>query len=286
MSRGFVYVMTAPGWAGVKIGRSDRAPQFRARELGSDPVYGRFGIWSVVDYREVGDARATEGALHRAFVADNETDAGSARELFRISPDAAVAALLRTAEADLVGPAPLGRLRLDRDLVAYLHALLRATGLDQFLDCQEMWTFSLYPSTAGGRLFTISIDRHEVAWAAPLRGEGRVRFMLHADILFDDAPDETLAWFDTRHGTAEQQPYASGDPRGVNLTWEGDVMAAREVFALPLVRRALIAYWYDALLGLRDRGKRSFFARFHDHNAVQELLRLASDDGDASAIPT
>ena len=52
---------------------------------------------------------------------------------------------------------------------------------------------------------------------------------------------------------------------------------AAGVFDLPLMRRALVAYWYDSLLSMRDRGARSIQARFHNHNAVQELLRLSRE---------
>ncbi|RYH02711.1 GIY-YIG nuclease family protein [Salipiger sp. IMCC34102] len=273
--QGFVYVMSAPGYSGVKIGRSDRAPHFRAKELSADPVYRQHGKWTVVDYRQVEDMFATESALHRRFRSVNEIQYEPARELFRLSKSEAVEALLETAEAGLLGAAPLGRLRLDRDLVDYLLRLFRETGLSQFMDLQEMWTMSLYPSTASGRYFTLNIDRHEVAFSAPLRGTGKSVHMIYLDPRILDN-EMTYEWFDARDGQVSTGDYLSAADAGCSVSWIGTLSDAVTFFDLPMARRAVIAYWYDSLLNLRDRGKRSFFARFHNHNAVQELSRLAS----------
>ena len=37
------------------------------------------------------------------------------------------------------------------------------------------------------------------------------------------------------------------------------------------VRRALFAYWAEALIGLKERGSSSMFARYHNWNAVAEI---------------
>jgi hypothetical protein len=265
--------MRSPATTAVKIGLSENAPHLRAKALGGSGNYANLGPWEVVDYREVLDMRATEGALHARFAAQRH-DHGCTRELFDVPAEQAVTALRETSEGGLVRGDLVGRMRHDPDLVRYLTTSFRATGLDQFLDCQEMWTLSLYPSTAGGRLFTVNIDRHEVAYAAILPGEGTAVFMLHADILIADIPSETSNWFEARRGDVIAGAYACGDERGVSLTWECTLSEAGAVFGLPLMRRALVAYWHDALLDLRDRGKRSVFARHHNHNAVQELLLL------------
>jgi hypothetical protein len=51
------------------------------------------------------------------------------------------------------------------------------------------------------------------------------------------------------------------------------------MFALPGVRRALIAYWAEALADLRQRKAKSVFARYHSYDAVSQLMeyKRASD---------
>ena len=44
------------------------------------------------------------------------------------------------------------------------------------------------------------------------------------------------------------------------------------LFALPGVRRALMAYWSEALIDLHERDAKSTYARFHDYNVVAALL--------------
>ena len=273
--RGFVYVMRSPAVTWTKIGLSARAPHFRARELSADPVCGALGPWEVIDYRQVEEMRASELALHRHLQA-RWVPHGSARELFDVPPEVAVAKLIEVAGATLSRGDLIGRLRLEPDLVRYLLRLFRETGLSQFLDLQEAWTLSLFPATAGGREFTINIDRHEVAYAARLRGSDDHVFMLFADALIGDA-DAAMGWFEARKGEATVTDYRSALDRGVAMTWVGTMADAAGVFDLPFLRRALLAYWYDSLLSMRDRGARSMQARFHNHNAVQELLHLAKE---------
>lgn len=197
------------------------------------------------------DACATELTLHRRFRAARVAH-GTAADLFDVPVAGAVAALLDVAEADLVRGDLIGRLPLERDRVVYLHALFRATGLTQFLDLQEAWTLSLYPSTAGGRHFTISIDRHEVAFAAPIRGEDASAFMVYLDRRVIEGRTVSR-WFKTRNGHLRTGHYASARKGGCAAEWIGTMADALDFFALPMIRRALVAYWYDALLSLRDR---------------------------------
>jgi len=44
------------------------------------------------------------------------------------------------------------------------------------------------------------------------------------------------------------------------------------VFQLDGVRRALLAYWSEALTGLRERGSLSLYARHHNYNAVAKIV--------------
>ena len=267
-------MMRSPATTAVKIGRTDRAPHFRARDLGRSGNYATLGPWEIVDYREVEDMDAVEATLHRHFAAHRHSH-GSTRELFDVPPGEAQDRLRSASEGVLRRGDLIGRLRLEADLVGYLHDLFRATGLWNFLHLQEAWTLSLFPSTGGGRYFTVNIDRHEVAFVTePRAGETR-RFMLFVD------PKvlrgwKVNRWLAARRGYVSRLPlYASASPGGGRLSWSGTLADARAIFSLPFVRRAALAYWTDHLLSLQDRGKRSFFARFHNHNSVQELLRLS-----------
>lgn len=271
MTGGFVYVMRSPATPLVKIGLSTRAPFFRARELNREGGYGGFFGWTVVDYREVRDCNRVESVLHARFAAFNEVRPDGARELFAISEENAVAALIEASETYLSGAVPVGKLRLHPGLLAFLRCLFRETGLTQFLDCQEMWTLSVFNKTEGGRDFTLNIDRHEVAFARPLRGTGENLFMLAADRLILGV-DEVADWLKDRDGFVSDLPYASALADGVGVEFSGSYDQALQFFELPMVRRALVAYWYDVLLNLRDREKRSFFARFHNHNAVAAIV--------------
>ena len=51
-------------------------------------------------------------------------------------------------------------------------------------------------------------------------------------------------------------------------------MGARAFLEMPGVRRALLAYWFDMLMGFLEKGKGSIFARFHNLAAVEKILRM------------
>ncbi|WP_308917364.1 GIY-YIG nuclease family protein [Jannaschia sp. LMIT008] len=276
--KGFVYVMRSPSVTWSKIGRSERAPHFRAKELTNDAVYGQLGPWEVVDYRHVIDMYETEATLHRHYDGCRTTF-GPARELFDVPVDRARETLIAVSAADLVKGDVVGRLRWEGDLARYLLRLFRETGLSQFLDLQEAWTLSVFTSTptrgrSGGRLFTLNVGTHEVAFAKVPDADGRCETMLFVDELVWNEGD-VRGWFE-RHGGGMDRTtiYASRSPRGLCLRWHATLTDSYEIFDLPMMRRGLIAYWYDRLLGMRDAGARSLHARHHNHNAVQELLRL------------
>ena len=163
------------------------------------------------------------------------------------------------------------RFREDRDLRSYLSGLFQASGLENFYDIQGAWTLSHYPSTNGGRYFTLSIDRHEVAFSTlPKAGEEPMHFLI-SDALVRKYWG-TRRWLWAHKGRIRRSGYASGKERAVAMSWIGPMAEAVGVFDQPGVRRALVAYWYDMLLPMRDRGTRSLHARRHNHNAVSELF--------------
>ena len=53
--------------------------------------------------------------------------------------------------------------------------------------------------------------------------------------------------------------------------FKGSFETANEFMCLDGVRRALIAYWNDALIRLKERNALSMFAKNHNWNAIAEL---------------
>jgi hypothetical protein len=58
----------------------------------------------------------------------------------------------------------------------------------------------------------------------------------------------------------------------VIINFDEDFASAEKIFSLPGVRRALIAYWAEALADLRQRDAKSVFARYHSYDAVSQLI--------------
>jgi hypothetical protein len=94
----------------------------------------------------------------------------------------------------------------------------------------------------------------------------------------------TIIWIGVRGGEVRDADYASAE-RAVVINFEEDFANAEKVFNLPGVRRALIAYWSEALADLRERRASSVFARFHSYDAVSALLeyKRAADEVSYSA---
>jgi hypothetical protein len=60
--------------------------------------------------------------------------------------------------------------------------------------------------------------------------------------------------------------------RAVVVNFTESFANAERLFALPGVRRALIAYWAEALADLRQRKAKSVYARYHSYDAVSKLM--------------
>jgi hypothetical protein len=72
-------------------------------------------------------------------------------------------------------------------------------------------------------------------------------------------------------GDFHDDSYASALPRSVSVNFKASFDGAMNFLKLDGVRRALIAYWAEALIGLQERGSSSMFARYHNWNAVAEI---------------
>ena len=270
-AKGFVYVLRSDRSQYVKIGRTTRSPQHRLREVNSQPGYVGAAPWTIVDWRQVDDCIAVEAAIHHLHARDRAVDCSPASELFSLAPEVARTSLVAVCEGHLIGSEPIGRLRLNPALQNWLRLLGRESGLDGFLDLQGLWSLSLFPSTAGGRYFTLNLDRHEVAYSAPIRGAGTDDHMLHVDELV--WRDRTFRrWLRAHDGLALRGQYRSALPGSLTLHWTAPLESAGDVFDFSVVRRALLAYWMDRLLAMKQTATGSLHGKHHAYNAVSELF--------------
>ena len=268
---GYVYVLASDKSDCIKIGGTDHQPFKRAKEINSSEPYRGLGPWRVIDFRQVVDWRAVETHLHYRFRDTHAREIEGQRELFRIAQHAACAALASLHPESVTKRPVIDRMFQDAELWRYIRRLFELGGLLNWLEIQGAWSFTLFPATAGGRYFTINIDRHEVAFSTP---PGNKHFgqqhMIVLDELVMDFPD-TVAWIKGRGGDFYEMPYASAMPGGVSVQFSGSLEDAIAFLALDGVRRALIAYWLDGLMRLKETGSSSFLARFHNWNAVAEI---------------
>ncbi len=116
------------------------------------------------------------------------------------------------------------------------------------------------------------IGSHEVAFAtSPSNGRLPVH-MIHMDRLVYDF-EEVLSWVRSRSGELVDDNYASGLYRSTSVLFEGKFSSAVEFLSLNGVRRAIIAYWTEALIGLQEKGNISVHSKHHNWNAVAELKK-------------
>jgi hypothetical protein len=156
-----------------------------------------------------------------------------------------------------------------RDLSLYLLRLFELSGLLGNLDIQGAWTLTLFTKTVGGRFFTINLGSHEVAFS-PRHSEAEGQHYLVVDKLVRDFP-KVAQWLDRHDGCIRPVKYAKAT-RAVFLQFRSTFAEAERLFAIPGVRRALIAYWADGLADLRERDARSTYARYRNYDAVYRLV--------------
>jgi hypothetical protein len=128
-------------------------------------------------------------------------------------------------------------------------------GLYGNLDIQVAWTLSVLPQTNGGRWFTLNIGPHEVAFSTRTPVDGKFSHYLVLDRLILEYP-ETILWLGKNGGDIEQANYKAAE-RAVLVNFDDDFAKAERFFDRPGVRRALVAYWADALADLRERNVKS-----------------------------
>lgn len=265
-------MLVSPVCEFIKIGGTDYAPLKRIKEINSCEPYKSLGPWSLHDFRQVADWRKVEYAVHYTFRSRLVKSITGQRELFAISPVAASKQLEQIDESLVVRKPKVDRLFQDQEFASFLAKLFRFTGILNWLDLQGAWTLSLFPSTSGGRYYTLNIGSHEVAFATvPSNGRLPVH-MIHMDRLVHDLA-EVLSWVKSRSGEFVDDNYATGLARSTSILFEGKFDTAEEFLSLNGVRRAIIAYWTEALIELQEKGTTSLHSKHHNWNAVAELKK-------------
>ena len=270
MPRGFVYVLVSPNSNFIKIGGTERPISERLRGINGTVSYSDHGPWELSDFLHVTDWRLVEGELHRHFQKHNVRDVVGTRELFSAPPHEARQKLRLTDVALRVDHEKTDDLFANRSVRLFLFRLFQLSGLFGNLDIQGAWTLSVLPKTKGGRWFTVNIGPHEVAFSTRKSANGKFTHFLVLDRLILEYP-ETIIWIGKREGSVQDAGYVGAD-RAVVINFDEDFANAEKVFSLPGIRRALIAYWAEALADLRQRNAKSVFARYHSYDAVSQLL--------------
>jgi hypothetical protein len=269
---GYVYVLTSPKIDCIKIGGTDYPPMKRIKEINTSEPYKSLGPWSLADFRQVSDWRSVEQSLHYIFRSKLNQKIDRQRELFRITHQEA-SVKLKLIDPDLLINKPkVDRLFQDQEFSNYLLNFFSFTGLMNWLDIQGAWTFSLFPSTGWGRYFTVNIGRHEVAFSTlPLSPAEKMsaHMILMDDLIFDFK--DVVRWVKKNDGTMKRNVYKSALPRSTSVAFLGTFEDSIEFLKLDGVRRALIAYWSDSLIRMKEKGSQSMFAKSHNWNAIAEI---------------
>ncbi len=267
---GYVYILKALKTDLIKIGGSDYPPSKRIKEINNTEPYKSLGPWTLADFRQVTDWRKTEYSLHYVFREKLNLDIENQNELFGISALEAQKALISINEKEIVRKPKIDRMFHDEEFRDYLVKLFSFAGLMNWLDIQGAWTFSLYPSTSGGRYYTLNIGPHEVAFSTLAKNKSNPIHMILIDKLILDYLD-VVKWVYQHNGDLELDHYATALPRSCGISFEGSFDNAIEFLRKDGVRRALIAYWNEALIGLKERNEVSNYSRHHNWNAIAEL---------------
>lgn len=270
MAQGFVYILVSANSDCIKIGGTEKPIADRLRGINGTAAYANHGPWEISDFLHVTDWRLVEGTMHRHFQDRNIRNADGTRELFSAPPYEARQQLRLTNSSLRVDHDKTDQLLSDRSVRLYLFRLFQLSGLFGNIDVQGAWTLSVLPKTNGGRWFTLNIGPHEVAFSSKRSVDGKYTHFVVLDRLILDYP-ETIIWIGRHAGSVVEAQYV-GAERAVLINFTEDFANAEKLFNLPGIRRALIAYWAEALADLRQRNAKSVFARFHSYDAVSELL--------------
>lgn len=267
---GYVYILVSPTTEFIKIGGTDHPPLKRIKEINATEPYKSLGPWTLADFRQVTDWRKVESFLHYTFRSRLDKKIDRQKELFHVAYQDASKRLNQIDSAMLINKPKVDRMFQDGEFSNYLLNLFGFTGLLNWLDIQGAWTFNLFPSTGWGRYFTINIGRHEVAYSTLPLADNILDHMILMDNLIFDFKDVTK-WVKKHDGVMKKDRYKSALPRSTSVAFLGSFDDANEFLTLDGVRRALIAYWTDSLIRMKEKNSQSMFAKSHNWNAVAEI---------------
>lgn len=242
-NQGYVYILQSQNCDCIKIGGTDYPPLKRIKEINATEPYKSLGKWELAECLEVKNWRIVEHNLHYRFRSSLNTEIKNQKELFQ-----------------------------DEAFLSYIVQLFKFTGLVHWIEQQGIWTFVLFPSTNGGRYFTMNIGSHEVAFSTLRKKDRKKLNMLMLDSLILDFPN-VKKWLDKHNGSICTENYATALPHSVSVHFEGSFSDALELFSLDGVRRALIAYWYETLIKKTEENKLSTYERYHNYNAVAKIMK-------------
>jgi len=269
-TEGYVYILESPRTELIKIGGSDYPPSKRIKEINSTEPYKSIGPWSLVDFRQVKDWRKIEYSLHYTYRSKLDQTIEQQKELFLVSKQEVARRLDEIDPDEIVNKPKIDRMFQDTSFSSYIINLFKFTGLLNWLNIQGAWTFVLFPSTAGGRYFTINIGPHEVAFSSLGSKSFPQLNMILVDRLILDY-SEVINWIYDNHGSIKMDCYSRALPRSTSILFEGSFEKVNEFLKLDGVRRALIAYWNEALIKMNENSTTSTFAKYHNWNAVAQI---------------
>lgn len=269
-NEGYVYILNSPNSDCIKIGGTDYPPLKRIKEINSSEPYKSLGPWSLSDFRQVTDWRKVENNLHYCFRSSLNTTINQQKELFHISVQEATKLLNDINPEEIMNKPKIDRMFQDEYFLNYITNLFVFSGLMNWIDIQGSWTFVLFPGTSGGRYFTLNIGPHEVAFSTLGKKDNPQVNMILLDRLILDF-SEVINWISFHNGSFEVDQYAKALPRSVSIIFPGSFEDVNEFLRLDGVRRALVAYWNEALIRMKEKGIISVYSRFHNWNAIAKI---------------
>ncbi len=277
MALGYIYILTSPKIGSVKIGGTDYPPLKRIKEINYTEPYKSLGPWSLADFRQVTDWPRIEYNLHYIFRSKLDSSIKGQKELFTVSQQEASLALEGIDPNHVIYKPKIDRMFQDEEFLHFIVNLFKFSGLLNWLDIQGAWTFVLFPSTNGGRYFTINIGGHEVAFSTLQKRKRPQMNMLLVDKLILDFP-EIDNWIYQHNGAIKESNYETALPRATSLIFEGTFNDTNELLSLDGVRRALIAYWNEALIKMKENSKLSLYSKFHNWNAIAKIYKFIREN--------
>jgi hypothetical protein len=269
-NEGFVYILVSPKTKYIKIGGTDFPPLKRIKEINLTEPYKSLGPWTLGDFRQVNDWRKAEYNLHYTFRSKKVENIEGQKELFELTLQEASLKLNEIDPREIINKPKVNRMFQDEQFLQYLIKLFKFTGLMNWLDIQGAWTFVLFPGTNGGRYFTINIGPHEVAFSTLRKKSTESIHMILMDKLILDFSG-IKKWLKDHNGNIKKGAYDKALPRSVSIFFNGNSNTALEFMNLDGVRRAIIAYWMESLIILKEKGVLSSYAKYHNYNAIAEL---------------